>query len=279
LDILSGLNLFIEIYLRILRGFKSIRLLAPFLIIGLANAIVLTALVLFYLPPVNKMLVPILSYFFSDYALHYPRYYLVLPQIYNYGSSYIVELIFGVVLTAAAIFMISSDYNKEKGGLGEGIRTALKSLLPLLAIWLIRTVLLLVVFSIGGKLIVSAVADLDHGNFIGFFIMRMIGLIITGVFIFAVPAIMLHRYGLIKALSESIILFAKSPIFTFFMLFIPWLIHLPIKYIVFTKVLSLLKIFNHTVLNYLLIMDIILGVFTGYILYAGITYFYLYKTE
>jgi hypothetical protein len=175
--------------------------------------------------------------------------------------------------------MISSDYNKEKGGLGEGIRTALKSLLPLLAIWLIRTVLLLTVFGIVGKLIFQAVVDMDHGSFIGFFIMRMIGLIITGIFIYAVPAIMLHRYGLIRALSESIMLFAKNPIFTFFMLFIPWLIQLPIRYIVFTKVLSLLQIFNHTILNYLLIMDIILGVFAGYILYAGITYFYLYKTE
>jgi hypothetical protein len=279
LDILGGLNLFIEIYLRIWRGFKSTRLLAPFLIIALAKIIILTALVLFYLPPVHKFLIPILSYFFSANSLHFPRYYLILPQIYNLGSNYIVELVFGVVLTAAAVFMIGADYNKEKGGLSEGVRTAFKSIVPLLFIWLFRTALVYIVFSIGGNLIFRTLYGMAYADFTGFFILRVIGLFITSIFVYAVPAIMFHRYGLIKALGVSVKLFAESPFLTFFMLFIPWVIHMPLRYLIFTKGYVILSIFSYAVLDYLLIIDIVLGVFTSFMLYAAITYYYLYKTE
>ena len=53
MKILRGLNLFIETYIRIFRGLKSMRLLAPFLILAILKGFLLVALVSFYLPPIR----------------------------------------------------------------------------------------------------------------------------------------------------------------------------------------------------------------------------------
>jgi hypothetical protein len=279
LNILRRINLFIEIYIRVLKGLKSVRLLAPFLILAVVKGLVLIALILFYLPPVYRLLVPILDYFYSDYTLHYPRYYLLLPQIYNYASSFLVELIFGIVLTGAAVFMIGTDLKKERGGFGESLRSAFKSLIPLIFVWIIRTFVLIIVLSLCSRLIFRLVHGLPYSDFAGYILLQIVGLVITGFFIYAIPAIMLHRLGIGSALATGIGFFLKHPFFSFFILLIPWLLQLPLRYLAFSKIHLILAFFNHVLLNYLLAIDIIVGVVTGYLMYAGITHFYLYVTE
>jgi len=278
-SVLDGLNNFIETYVRIFRGLGSLRLLAPFLIMGCIKALFLTVLVLFYLPPVYKMLIPILGYFYSDRVLHFPYYYLVLPQIFMYGSSLILDLVFGVILYASAVFIIGTNIKQERGGLIEGLRTARKSYGSLVLIWFLKTAILTIIFQFGWSLIIPLIYGMPFADFSTFLIVQIVGLIITAFLVYAVPAIMLHRQGFITAVLTSVKFTGRNFIFSFFLVFIPWLIGLPLNYFIFSKGHVIISKFNYSVMIYLLGLDIIISVFTSFILLAGITYFYLYKTE
>jgi len=279
LSVLDGLNHFIETYVRIFRGLRSIKLLAPFLIMGCINAIFLTILVLFYLPPVHKILIPILGYFYSDRVLHFPYFYLVLPQIFTYGSSLILELVFGVIFYAAAIFIIGTNIKHERGGLIEGLRTALKSYISLILVWLLKTVILTVIFQFGWSLIFPILYGLPFADFSSFLVVQIAGLIVTAFLVYAVPAIMLHRQGVVAAILTSIKFTGKNFIYSFFLVFIPWLISLPLNYFIISKVYIIISKFSYSVMIYLLGLHIIITVFSSFILLSGITYFYLDKTE
>jgi len=243
------------------------------------KVLMLLAFVMFYLPPVHKILVPVLSYFYSSTVLHYPRYYLVLPHIYNFTSSYIIELIFGIALYAAAVFAIGADYLKEKGGFSEGLRTAKQSLLTLVPAWLIKTAIVFTFFSFGGKLMFSLLSDYSYKEFFGYFIIQMGGLLLSAALIFTIPAIILHRQSLKNAIISSLKIFGRFPAFSFILLIVPWFITMPVRYLFYTKTYIILSSFNHTILIYLLLADIILEIIANYLLYAGITYFYLERTE
>ena len=279
MNILDGLNLFVATYLKVLRGLGSSRLIAPFLLLGCLKGLALAALVAFYLPPVYKILVPVLSYFYSDYMLHYPRYYLVLPQIYGYATSLAIEFIFGVVILASAVFVIGTDYKNEKGGFLEGIRTANKSLLALFLLWLMKTAIVLLVNNFAGKFLFRVLQGLPFADFLSYFIIQIIGILIAAVLIIAIPAIMLHRKGLFESIGVSIRFFRGNPVFIFALLFVPWLIQLPVNYLVFSKVYFIMTKFSHSTLIYLLALDIVVGMLTVYLKYAGVTYFYLNKAE
>ncbi|MCP4581255.1 MAG: hypothetical protein GY839_06525 [candidate division Zixibacteria bacterium] len=277
--VLSGLNLFIETYVRIFRGLKSLRLLAPFLILALLKGIILLTLVSFYLPPIHKILIPILGYFYSDRVLHFPHYYLILPQVFKYASSFILELVFGIVLSASAVFIIGADYKHERGGFYEGLRTASKLFLALLVVWLLKTAIVTVIFRYSGNVIFPFLYGMPFADFAGFLIIQMAGLIVSAFLIYAVPAIILQRRNLISAIATSIKFTGRNFFFTFFLLFIPWLIYLPISYFIFSKVHVILNKFNYSVLIYLMAFDILIALITGFFVLAGITYFYLDKTE
>ena len=279
MSVLDGLNHFIETYVRIFRGLRSIKLLAPFLIMGCIKTALLTILVLFYLPPVHKILVPILGYFYSDRVLHFPYFYMVLPQIFMYGSSLVLDLVFGVVLYAAAVFVIGTNIKQERGGLIEGLRTALKSYGSLILVWFLKTTILTVIFQFGWSLIIPILYGLPFADFSSFLIVQIAGLIVTAFLVYAVPAIMLHHQSFLPAVLTSIKFAGKNFIYSFFLVLIPWLISLPLNYFIFSKVHVIIRKFSYSVMIYLLGLDIIIAVFTSFILLAGITYFYLYKTE
>jgi hypothetical protein len=279
LSVLDGLNHFIETYIRIFRGLRSVKLLAPFLIMGCFKVLLLTALILFYLPPVYKMLIPILGYFYSDRVLHFPYFYLVLPQIFMYGSSLVLDFVFGIILYAAAVFIIGTNIKQERGGLAEGIRTALKSWGALILVWVLKTLILAVIFQFGWSLVIPILHGLPFADFSAFLTVQIAGLIFTTFLVYAVPAIMLHRQGFWAAILTSIQFAGKNFIYSFFLVFIPWLISLPLSYFIFSKVHIIISKFSYSVMIYLLGLDIILTVFTSFVLLSGITYFYLSKTE
>ncbi len=279
MDILGRINLFVEIYINVLRSLKSPRLLAPFLILALLKAAWLIVLVFFYLTPVYKLLAPLLGHFYSARILHFPQFYLVLPQVYKYGCALFIDLVFGIVLIGAAVFIIGTDYKREKGGLSEGIRTALKSFWPLLAVWILKTGLTILIFKYSPSFVFPLVRDFPYADFSGLFIVHMLALIISALLIYTYPAIIMHRQGLFQAVGNSLRLTAGNFVFTFFLMFIPWLIQFPISYITSSKIYFILGKFSSSVLIYLLALDIAATFIAGFLTYVGVTYFYLNQTE
>ena len=276
---LARLNLFIEIYWLAIRGLKSGKLLAPFLILGLFKALALSALIYFYLPPVYRIMAPLLKLFYSDDILHFPQFYLIMPQINEFIANYIIEPLFGVMLMGTAVFIIGAKFKNEKSGFGEGLRTALKAAPALYAIWVIKTALVVLVFKYGGTVVIPIVRGTSHADFVAYFIIQMLALVATALLIYAVPAVIMHRRGIIGALATTLKLTSKNFIFTFFLLLIPWLIRFPISYLLGSKVYLILGKFNTSVLAYLLSGDLLVSIITGFLTYASVTYFYLSRTE
>jgi len=279
LSVLDRINLFIEIYFRIISRLKAVKLLAPFLILAIIQGLWLTILVYFYYAPVNKLFSPLLSYFYSERVLHFPYFYYLLPKIYNYGSFLFLDFIFGIVLCGAAVFMIGADFKQEKIGLAEGIRTAFKSLPALMIIWVLKTGLVMLFYKFGGPIVFLFAGDLPMPYFFTFFFIQMIAIMISAFLIYAYPAVILRRMKLFPALWESVVLTSKSFIFTFALLFIPWLIQFPIGYLTSTKVYLILGKFSSSTLIYLMITNIGISLIANYLLFDSITYFYLNRTE
>jgi hypothetical protein len=254
-------------------------LIFPFAALGVLKAIWLLMLAYFYYPPVNRLFAPLLRHFYSDRALHFPQFYYILPHVYNYGALFGIDLIFGIVFTATAIFMIGANYKNEKGGFKEGLRTAIKSLPALVIIWLLKTILTMAIYKYAGPFVLPLVADYSPGYFLAYFIIQMLTLIAALLLVHSLPAIMMHRRKLFPAIGKGLVIALKNPIMTFMLLFIPWLLLLPINYLTTSKLYIIMWKFNAAVLIYLLAIQIFLAIIAGYLLYAGITYFYLNETE
>lgn len=276
---LARLNLFIEIYWLAIKGLKSGKLLAPFLILGLFKALALSALIYFYLPPVYRIMAPLLKLFYSVAILHFPQFYLIMPQINEFIANYIIEPLFGVILMGTAVFIIGTKFKNEKSGFGEGLRTALKAAPALYAIWVIKTALVVLAFKYGGTVVFPIVQGTSHADFAAYFIIQMLALVATALLVYAYPAIIMHRQGILGALATSLKLTSKNFIFTFFLLLIPWLIRFPISYLLGSKVYLILGKFNTSVLAYLLSGDLLASLIAGFLAYASVTYFYLSRTE
>jgi len=276
---LARLNLFIEIYWLAIKGLKSGKLLAPFLILAIFKSIALAALVYFYLPPIYRIMAPLLKLFYTDDILHYPQFYLIMPQINEFIAAYIIEPVFGVLLAGAAIFVIGTKIKNEKGGLGEGLRTAIKSAPALYAIWVIKTLLMVLAFKFGGAFLYPVIQGFSHGDFAAYFSIQMLALVMTSLLIYAPVAIMMHRRGIFESLTRSLKIAFRGLIFTFFLLFVPWVIKFPISYLLASKVYLILGKFNTTVLTYLLSADLLVSTIASFLTYTSVTYYYLSRTE
>ena len=199
--------------------------------------------------------------------MHFPQFYLIMPQINEFIANYIIEPLFGVMLMGTAVFIIGAKFKNEKSGFGEGLRTAIK------------TALVVLVFKYGGTVVIPIVQGTSHADFVAYFIIQMLALVATALLIYAVPAVIMHRRGIIGALATTLKLTSKNFIFTFFLLLIPWLIRFPISYLLGSKVYLILGKFNTSVLAYLLSGDLLVSIITGFLTYASVTYFYLSRTE
>lgn len=207
---------------------KNRVLFAPFLIFALLDLVGLIFIYLAPREPVISFLGPPIKAFWGESFLHYPFNFLLLSKLESFNRMGLY-IIFGSLLTGAAVALVSEIHNGNGVTLIKSLRAAAKRYVSLLAVVLIVYLLFYLfakifayfaakyLFSRGIKLAILITMDF------------IAAILIQAVFVYAIPIIIIEKEGLIKSLRKSFALFRKLFIPTIALIGLPGLCYLPIQ--------------------------------------------------
>lgn len=271
---LDKINLFITIYGRLFAAIIRLSWWSPFLIFSLFQFLVFFGLFWYYIPGWIHIIQPILRIFLPEKAFHFPQFYLVLPGIYSAFESFILGPTLWVILSGAAVLRIGSRYSRKKIAFKECIARARAAYLPLLAIWLIETILVLAVLSIPSLLMESVMYGSPNMSAVISFIMQSLAMLISAALIYAIPGIVLDNKGLGEAISDSLGLFFGNFFLTFSILYIPGFIRIIFNILLTNYAPRIISAFNPDLIPILLFLEIGLGIFINLFIYGAAVFVY-----
>lgn len=207
MGIKEGLNLSKSVWSMTFRMIvKYPRVLIPFLSIALFETLILTVLFYYPRPPFSAIFAQPIKAFFGVRYLHYPYNLLLLPKLFYYGQV-ITMLTLGVIMVGMAIGMIGQVHTEgNKPRILGNINRSLRRFFALSGIWFITFIASLAILKMPLFLITKLslpplAAKLllfvfFYGGFLAVFL-------IEAVFIYAYPAIIIERRGLINGVMRS----------------------------------------------------------------------------
>ena len=184
---------------------KNPVILLPFFIIGLFDVISLILIYLSPQPPFSALFAPPIRAFWGEQFLHYPFNLLLIPRLFSYVHI-VTAAIIGVVMSGLVIGMLKDARAGEKPRILHNFIYALSRYFAILAIWLIMFMLGFLVYKLPSFFIpVNNRAIVQ----IAFYLSFLIVVFIEVVFIYAIPAAIIEKKGLISALKRGV-LFSKN---------------------------------------------------------------------
>ncbi len=271
---LEKANLFLWAWVQSAKSAKNLKLFTPFLLYGVLQGAVLTALVYFAYPPFSAILVPLLRRFFGPAALHYPQSMIILPDMFH-RIDLILSGIIGVGVIGVATQMFATRFNGEKPQLKRGIRRVLPLYGILFLIWVLETALVLG-FVVGLPHLLAGIIPLES-RFLRV-LSTLLGIIVGAAFAYTSVLVVWEGKGIGKALKGSFSLFGQNTFSSFFLVAIPTGLHLPFDWVL-GKGNFLVSKFTPEIIGWLLILYIGFSILTNYFLIGPITGFYLLVKE
>ena len=220
---MTRLNYFIELYFGVIRNIFKLRLWLPFTLYALLQFGLLLTLLYYVHPRIYPVLHPLVSLLGDRQApmfSHYPGLFVLLPSVVQWGKLALGIVFEGLAagLTAVLFLRVYSGANKEKVSLS----LAFSKWLHLMGVWSFIVAILLFV----NWLLPVLLSDYLVGNprrLMAFgVLMRLFTVLLYSIFIFAVPAVIVFRDNLLKALRHSVRLFLHNPVFSFFLALVPY---------------------------------------------------------
>jgi hypothetical protein len=270
--LLDKVNNFILTYLETFRSFKRISLWVPFFIYGLFQTIILLILVSFPSGVAAGIFLPLLKKSYGEAILHYPTFFILLPALFN-RTNLILGLIVGVLLDGAAVFMFCSHFTQSRISFFSGIKLALSRYWMLFVLGILR-LLVIWVMEVPFWLFKGMVVGSPKREFALEMGCLALGVIYTGFFIYATPAVIWHRKKLGQAIRDSWNIYIHNFFSTFLFIFIPLMIEFPINFVERQGPTVITK-FNPEVVAWILVLGIIVSVLANFILSGTIVKFYL----
>jgi len=258
-------------------------LFIPFIIF--ASLDFLALIFIYFAPrmPLRLVFGPIIKTFWGERFLHYPANFLLLPQL-NSNIRMAISILFGSLLTGAAVAMIFGIYNKKQLKLKTAFKSALKNYISLACIVLIFSLLyyalakivtiVLVKYFISGHtrlLFLGARAWLGPVLFLINFILVVL---IQSAFIYAIPILLIENKKLLKSITGSFALFKKLFLPTLILTALPILFYLPIVILQGNAGILINKFFPEIILL-VSILGIIVNALIDLVITASCTVLYL----
>ena len=193
---------------------------APLLLYGAVQALIVLAVVGFAYPPLSFVVAPALRWRFGDAALHYPNNFFVLRSALGQADT-LLWVLLGATLTAAAVHIFATFYGGRKEGLASGWRAAAGRYLPIILIAAVVMVLTHLIAQAPSSLW----GDLADRSPTRFRIARAGGIAlivaVQSLLLYAVPHLVLTGSRLGAAVSGGFALAWRYPVTTYFIVGVP----------------------------------------------------------
>lgn len=268
----EGFHNFIWIFWGTIRSFTSLRLFAPWAVLALLQGILLLLLFYFLVPPVDKIMVPVLKLVFGDRFFHFPGSLVLLPKAFYYGNL-LLGIIAGSFLGGVAAYLFAGHFSGERGSFRGGLSLVFSRYPSLILLWAVGTLLFVLILVFPQKLFSSLVVGsprralaLQVGSF-------TLALAAVTFFTYAFISVVLSRSNVLDSIRESFQLARRRFLSTFFFVSIPFLIHLPLDYLLSDPEVIVAK-FNPHLVVYLLAVAIAVSLFSSFLLVGNLTRMY-----
>ncbi len=213
---------------------KYPRILLPFFIKAVFEALALT--VCFYSPrsPLLAIFGPPIKSFFTTMTpsgvisgarfLHYPLNFELLPTLFYYGQIFVMFTV-GAIMYGMAMGMVSQAHSEnEEIKISGNFNRAARRYFALTAIWLITFVLSLVILKLP-PVILKKIMPPTPSAMLLLSILSYAGVVVIFVtealFIYAYPAIIIERKGILGAIRRSFSVMSHVFLPTIVLVFVP----------------------------------------------------------
>jgi hypothetical protein len=233
----------------------------------------------FYLPIWVNVVYPVLASFLQPEVFHYPRYYLALPSVFAGFDSFILGPTVWVITSAVAVYKLGELHSGKSLLLKDGFGLAFRSYLPLLALWVIETVLILLIFFVPSQ-ILGAFAEYSIKRKIALNVgLQMTAYVVSAFLIYVIPGIIIKRKALGSALTDSLKLCFHNFFLTYFIIFIPGVFRLVLDMVLTVFAPNILRLFNPELIFMILLIKVILGIFINLFIYGSAVFIYKEMAE
>jgi len=272
---IDKLNRFIALYVFVLKKCGRLKTWLPFFLYGILQFLLLLLLVNYVNSYVYPVLSPIIS-LFGDIEKqmfhHYPGLYLLLPSVYQWIKIF-AGILFEGLAVGLSVVLFLRIYGAERD---EKLRLsfAFRRWLHLIAVWTVITAILVVVNMYAPRIFAEQLVAAPRRMLAFDIILRLISVIMYSLFIYAVPAVIVYKNNALRALLTSWRLFFRYPVFSFFLAFIPYLLSIPISYMV-GRADAIIDKFTPELVFYLLAIGIALDMIINYVITGTVVKFLL----
>ena len=210
--------------------------LLPFLIIAFLEGLALELIYFSPRKPLAYIFNPVIRKFFGEAFVHYPANLVNLPKLF-YFAQIVIYIFIGVLLTAVCVNMVKNIRTNLPLKRNVLIKNALKRYLSFIAFGSVVIMLMFLlnkvdVFIFTKVLRLSAKhlpqILLKTSPFILTFFVFLSNIILQTFLILVIPIIVFKKKMLFKALLESVVLGFRNFLSLFMLIFLPFLIYLPI---------------------------------------------------
>jgi hypothetical protein len=279
LDFIEKLNRLIGLYASTLKSVFNLRLWVPFFLYALLQFAVLTLLLFYSRPHIFPILSPIVALMGGAEAelfSHYPGLYLMLPIVYQWGKLFVGIIFEG--LAAGFTVVLFANYFSRRTSNRWRLSEAFKAWPQLLIGWVIITAILFVVNwyppGMARTLLHQSpyrAAAFDIG-------LKIVTVALYSVFIYAIPAIIVLRQNVLRAIGTSLGYFFKNPFFSFFLALVPYILSLPVSYLTGNTEVIVTR-FSPELIYYILVLGIIVDLIINYWVTGAVTLFLIEEKE
>ncbi len=248
----------VSLYITVLQLVKShLKLFIPFIIFVIVDLVFLFIIYVAPRQPFNVVLAPPIRAFWGEKFLHYPANFLLIPKLAALSRNFLSCLI-GSLLTGCAVAMLADSYNNKITRFIPSLKAGFKKYLSLFSVVFIITLLfwgclklleigLIKYFSSGHASLLFLKPRIWFGPLL-IVINLFITIIIQGMFVYAIPLIMLEKEKLFKAILKSFALFIKFFMPTVILIGLLVLLYLPIIVLQFKTAFLISRFFPESVL-------------------------------
>jgi hypothetical protein len=274
LSALDKINLFATVYGRMFAAILRFGTWSGFFFLALIQFLGLLALARFYMPGLYQIVFPILSAFVPNIMFHYPQYYVALPSVYSGFDSFILGPTFWIILSAFAVYKLGGYYSGERCPAGEGFKTAFRAYLPLLIFWAVETGLVLAAVLIPSQIAADLVAGSPRRKMAMNAGLQFFAFGISAFLIYTIPGIILDGKGVRSAMADSIRFCRKNFFLTYFIVLVPGSLRVVSETFLAHFSPRIVKMLNPELIIYILISQIVLGIFINLFIYGTAVFIY-----
>ncbi len=182
-----------------------------------------------YSPILSGWFIPLVQWIGDDSVVHYPQHIAYIPLIFE-KMNLLFSWLLDSLLTASAVLMFASYFKKEKVSFSQSVRAAMKCYPKLLIIWIVVFVPILLLFWALPGLFESFVQGAPKRKIALMIGMQGMQTIVTALFVYVVPYLLLRGISLGQAFSRNFSLFFRSFFTTAILVGIPQFAMLPLIY-------------------------------------------------